>query len=29
MAMNCACMSVAKPGNGAVDKASGFIPRWR
>ena len=22
--MNCACMSVAKPGNGEVDSASGF-----
>ena len=24
MAINCACMSVAKPGNGAVEIASGF-----
>ena len=26
IAMNCACMSVAKPGKGAVDNASGFRP---
>ena len=26
IAMNCACMSVAKPGNGEVDSASGFSP---